>query len=251
MEFYNDKNWDNFLKIIPYIRAEIEEWNLIHFFVDDVNPTNIKDIAQSICSSLSDWQGAAFAYSDKEILMIARLGKGLDKDLFKQELEQKIKEYKCTVIIKGISLEGLHKIEIALSAIHAPSSKNREEKNKISKTIMVVEDDMFTRSMICKALQAVANVIALENGKAFIEKYLEVRPQAVFLDIHLPYVSGLDLLSEVMVIDPQAYIVILSADSVTENILGSKARGAKGFITKPFTKEKVLASLNKCPKLVA
>ena len=112
---------------------------------------------------------------------------------------------------------------------------------------MIAEDDMFMRSLIKKGLDAHGNITVLEDGSAVVDTYLKTLPDIVFLDIHLPVRSGMEILSEILIFDPDAYVVILSSDSVKDNVLYTQKIGAKGFIAKPFTKEKLEEALWKCP----
>src|SRR3712207_9486061 len=72
-----------------------------------------------------------------------------------------------------------------------------------------------------------------ENGLMAIEKYQELQPEVVTMDITMPEMDGLEALRQIKKIDPAASIVMVSA-------LGQEARmkeaiiyGAKGFIVKP------------------
>jgi len=50
-----------------------------------------------------------------------------------------------------------------------------------------------------------------------------------------------------MRIDPVAYIVMFSSQDSPENIVETVQKGAKGFISKPFTKEEILKHVSSCP----
>jgi two-component system chemotaxis response regulator CheY len=71
-------------------------------------------------------------------------------------------------------------------------------------------------------------------------------PDATFLDIELPDANGYTVLKQCVAADKAAFIVMLSANSVKEHILASLEEGAQGFVTKPFTKEKLIHYLNMC-----
>lgn len=70
----------------------------------------------------------------------------------------------------------------------------------------------------------------------------------MFLDINLPDISGHDVLARLRDIDPQIYAVMLSGHTQSENVMEALKMGAKGFVSKPFTKEKLLQYIAKCPK---
>ena len=84
-----------------------------------------------------------------------------------------------------------------------------------------------------------------ENGLMAIEKYQELQPEVVTMDITMPEMDGLEALRQIKKIDPAASIVMVSA-------LGQEARmkeaiiyGAKGFIVKPFKEEIIVSALAK------
>lgn len=84
-----------------------------------------------------------------------------------------------------------------------------------------------------------------ENGVMAIEKYQELQPDIVTLDITMPEMDGLQALREIKKIDPATSVVMVSA-------LGQEARmkeaiiyGAKGFIVKPFKEEIIVSALSK------
>jgi two-component system chemotaxis response regulator CheY len=84
-----------------------------------------------------------------------------------------------------------------------------------------------------------------ENGLMAIEKYKELQPDIVTLDITMPEMDGLQALRVIKKLDPSASVVMVSA-------LGQEARmkeaiiyGAKGFIVKPFKEEIIVSALSK------
>jgi two-component system chemotaxis response regulator CheY len=68
-------------------------------------------------------------------------------------------------------------------------------------------------------------------------------PDIVILDIILPDANGLDLLESILTVCPQVKVVICSSISQEPIIKKALDHGAKAFIQKPFTPEKVLAAL--------
>ncbi|MDD9901360.1 MAG: response regulator [Alphaproteobacteria bacterium] len=115
--------------------------------------------------------------------------------------------------------------------------------------ILVADDDFFFRTLIRNCVADYADVIEVKNGSEVLEHYAEHTPDMIFLDIHMPDAQGTDILSEIMKRDPQAFVVMVSADSVTEKVLGTKQQGAKGFIGKPFKRDTILRYLTACPTL--
>ena len=113
--------------------------------------------------------------------------------------------------------------------------------------ILVVEDDPFSRKLIHAVLNGHKVHYAGDGTKA-IQTYLQEAPDMVFLDINLPDVSGHDVLRKLLSVDPDTYVVMLSGNSQSENVLTAMKIGAKGFIGKPFTKDKLLQYITKCSR---
>ena len=115
--------------------------------------------------------------------------------------------------------------------------------------VMIADDDLFVRKVVMGALSGLAEFVEAVDGADVEKIYLKHMPDIIFLDIHLPNASGMDLIHNLMHKDKGAFIVMLSADSSELNVRNSRLRGSKGFITKPFTKDRILHYFNKCPTI--
>ena len=119
--------------------------------------------------------------------------------------------------------------------------------NRSKPEIMVVEDDMFSRKLVTGSLSKEYNVRGAKDGHEAVKFYALHGPDVMFLDIELPDVTGHEVLKKILSFDPDAYIVMLSGKGDKENVLNAISQGAKGFVGKPFTKEKLLQYINQCP----
>lgn len=115
--------------------------------------------------------------------------------------------------------------------------------------ILVVDDDLIARGLVASALKKEYKVVQAKNGKGGITAYINHAPNMVLLDIHLPDHTGHEVLNRIKLLDPEAYVVALSADSVADNVVTSLSEGSAGFIKKPFSVDKLLAYIQKCPTL--
>ncbi len=125
-------------------------------------------------------------------------------------------------------------------------------KRRAHKTIqvLVVEDDVFTHRLITKTIGDQAQVQFCTDAAQAISTYAIAAPHIVFLDIGLPDVSGHDVVTKILQLDPQAWIVMLSGNSDMSNVKQALSNGAKGFVVKPFTKAKIWEYINRCPKSI-
>ena len=114
--------------------------------------------------------------------------------------------------------------------------------------VLIVEDDPFSRKLIENALKAQFSILFAPDGATALATYIKNAPDVVFLDIDLPDISGHDILKRIMDIDPKSYVVMLSGNGFPEHVIKAVNSGAKGFVGKPFAKEKLVQYINKCPK---
>jgi len=112
--------------------------------------------------------------------------------------------------------------------------------------VLVVDDAVFMRSMICEILTRTGRfeiVAQAANGLEAVERFRELRPDLVTMDIVMPEMDGIEATKEMLHLDPHATIVICSALGQESLVIESIAAGARDFIVKPFAPDKVLAVL--------
>ena len=117
----------------------------------------------------------------------------------------------------------------------------------MSKNILVVDDAAFMRMMIKDILTKNGyNVIGeAENGAKAIEKYAELKPDLVIMDITMPDVDGIQAVKEIRKIDPNANIIMCSAMGQQAIVCEAIQAGAKDFIVKPFQSDRVIEAVKK------
>ncbi len=122
-----------------------------------------------------------------------------------------------------------------------------KRRQHVTMIVLVIEDDVVTRGLVAATLKKSYKVVQAKDAKSGIAAYIAHAPNVVFLDIHLPDYSGKVVLDRLKFIDPAAYVVMISTDSVADNVLSTHAKGSAGFIKKPFSKEKIFEYVEKCP----
>ncbi len=115
--------------------------------------------------------------------------------------------------------------------------------------VLVIEDDRFTGSYAANILSKDYDMLLCKTGEEGIASYIEHAPDVVFIDIHLPGINGHHTLQAIRAVDPQAFAVMLSVDTVKENILGATRGGARNFLKKPFSKERLLNAVQTSPHI--
>lgn len=113
--------------------------------------------------------------------------------------------------------------------------------------VLIVDDAAFMRISIKNTLtkNGFEVVGEAENGAVAVDKYRELNPDVVTMDITMPEMSGLDALKKIISHDPKAQIIMISAMGQEAMVRDAVLSGAKGFIVKPFKEEGLLSALKK------
>jgi two-component system chemotaxis response regulator CheY len=113
--------------------------------------------------------------------------------------------------------------------------------------ILVVDDAAFMRKVLSDALIAGGHEVAGEaaDGNEALERFPDVRPDLTTLDITMPEKDGLATLRELMTLDPDARVVIVSALGQESKVLEAIKLGARDFVVKPFDAERLLGAVEK------
>lgn len=117
----------------------------------------------------------------------------------------------------------------------------------MSKNILLVDDAAFMRVMVKDILvKAGYNVIGeAENGAQAVEKYKELSPNLVMMDITMPEMDGIQALKAIKAFDANALVVMCSAMGQQAMVVEAIQSGAKDFIVKPFQPDRVLEAVKK------
>lgn len=113
--------------------------------------------------------------------------------------------------------------------------------------IMICDDAAFMRMMIKDILTKNGyNVVGeAENGAKAVEKYQELKPDLVLMDITMPEMDGIQALKAIKAADPSATVIMCSAMGQQAMVIESIQSGAKDFIVKPFQQDRVLEAVRK------
>ncbi|PKR78631.1 two-component system response regulator [Halalkalibacillus sediminis] len=113
--------------------------------------------------------------------------------------------------------------------------------------ILIVDDAAFMRMMIKDILEKndFEVVGEAENGQEAVDKYHELKPDLMTLDITMPEKDGITALKEILGDDPSAKIIMCSAMGQQAMVIDAIQAGAKDFIVKPFQADRVLEAIKK------
>lgn len=254
MQLLQQSNLKQFLAFLPQIKDQISDWRLISISLADENSAGIFYVAKKLQDLMTAREGRLLICNAHELLALVKTGQKTSASVLQQEIRESFPDYACTIDVVETTSEGLQKIKIRFqpgrdNAADKGALISREKEKRTHNVILVADDDMFMRSLVKKVLEPHGALTMLEDGKEVADTYLKILPDVVYLDIHLPYKSGIEILEEILSHDPGAYVVMLSSDSVRDNVLHAQKIGAKGFVAKPFSREKLEEFLWNCPTI--
>ena len=117
----------------------------------------------------------------------------------------------------------------------------------MAKNILICDDAAFMRMMINDILTKNGYTVAgeAENGAKAVEKYAELKPDLVLMDITMPEMDGIQALKKIKAADAGASVIMCSAMGQQAMVIESIQSGAKDFIVKPFQADRVLEAVRK------
>lgn len=105
--------------------------------------------------------------------------------------------------------------------------------------VMTVDDSAAILTIIAAYLEdsEFEVVASVRDGRSAVERFAEVKPDIVLLDLIMPGQSGIETLARILAIDPDAFVVIVSSLGTEEAVHECLTTGARSFLQKPFTRD--------------
>jgi len=115
------------------------------------------------------------------------------------------------------------------------------------KKVLVVDDTKFMRAILRnilkkKELEVVGEAV---NGKDAVDKYQQLKPDLVTMDIIMPEMDGIEAVKKIIAVDPEAKILMCSAMGQQALVIEAIQAGAKDFVIKPFQPTRVLEAIDR------
>lgn len=112
--------------------------------------------------------------------------------------------------------------------------------------VMIVDDAPFMRKVIGDFFaEQNYEFFSAENGEEAIKIFKEQKPDIILMDIVMPDKNGIDCTREILTLNAEAIIIMLSANITPENFYGSIEAGAVDIIAKPFQLDTIIDKTNK------
>ena len=115
------------------------------------------------------------------------------------------------------------------------------------KTVLIIDDSTIMRMIIRNTVSKHGFCVVGEanNGQAGVEKFKELNPDLVTMDITMKELSGLEALKQIKKINADAKVIMVSAMGQELIVKDAIVSGARGFIVKPFNEDQLIDALNK------
>jgi len=111
--------------------------------------------------------------------------------------------------------------------------------------VLVVDDEVIVRKLVSQVLKSAGYEIAGEagDGKRAVDMFKMLHPDIVTLDIEMPFMDGFAALEQILTINPNALVVMLTNQKEKHLVAKIIKAGAKGYILKPIKRQLILAKL--------
>lgn len=115
--------------------------------------------------------------------------------------------------------------------------------------MLIIDDDQIFRTRLVRALQQRGyETHAAQNAEEGIVMTKRHRPARIIVDMRMPGTNGLDLIPELVRIDPEMQIIVLTGYGSIATAVEATRRGARDYLTKPVDTEQILAAFDKDPE---
>ncbi len=114
------------------------------------------------------------------------------------------------------------------------------------KQILLIDDDVSLRRVTEFNLQENGyQVITAANGDEGLDLFRRHRPSLVITDVQMPGITGYQVLEEILQLEPQTLVIIITAFSSVEKAVEAMKSGAFDYLTKPFSRDQLIMTLAK------
>jgi DNA-binding NtrC family response regulator len=108
-------------------------------------------------------------------------------------------------------------------------------------TVLIIDDEMGILDAIRILLKSEGFIpYTALGGKKGLEQIAALKPDLILTDVRMPDVTGLDILASVRAHDPQAVVILMTAQATLQSAIGAVNNGAFYYIQKPFRNEELV-----------
>jgi len=113
------------------------------------------------------------------------------------------------------------------------------------KTILIVDDELGVRESLKMILKPIGQIYTATDGREALASVQKDKIDLVALDLKMPGLSGMDVLRQIKINDPDIEVIVITADGTPHNVQEANRYGAGDFFSKPFNVPDLINSINK------
>lgn len=122
------------------------------------------------------------------------------------------------------------------------------------KRVLIADDSRVAAHLLSEIVEDIENcevVGVARTGEESVEKYKELKPDLVTMDLSMPGIGGMEAINQIIAADSSARIVVVSSmGGAQDTLLEALEAGALSVISKPFDEDKAKAVFMKLLGLV-
>jgi DNA-binding NarL/FixJ family response regulator len=113
--------------------------------------------------------------------------------------------------------------------------------------VLLVDDDDLMRAGLTAVLSSDETIDVVgeaPDGRAAVERAIELRPDVVLMDVRMPGLDGIAATRELLAVSPDVRVVVLTTFEQDDYIFGALSAGASGFLLKRTRPEELIAAIH-------
>ncbi len=247
-----------FMQLANAKKRMMAEWMYIHISSTSSDCSiSLEEIEQFVQFYISLNDAYVFK-SDapvKDLLILKKKEKSLALNAFEKAFHENFLDDQLTISCRGLDADSLSTfsqvIEKYISEDDTAARISFQRLRRAGNCFLVLDDDPMVLKQLEGMLANIGTVVTLRDAHSLKEEYCRCAPNIIFLDVHLKDAEGGKILKEIRTqIDPHAHVVMISSDTKKEIVIDIKDGGAKGFIVKPFSPNKLYNEIARAPGII-
>ena len=111
--------------------------------------------------------------------------------------------------------------------------------------VLIVDDSLIIRKKVKKLVEVLGHTVlnSAKNGQEAIDMYKENKADLITMDITMPDMDGITAVQEIMKIDSEAKIIMVTSHGQEDMVIKSIKAGAVGYMLKPVSEDKLTAAI--------
>jgi two-component system chemotaxis response regulator CheY len=113
--------------------------------------------------------------------------------------------------------------------------------------VLIVDDSLIMRTNLVRSIESLGHkvVAQAQNGREGVAHYKEFKPDLVTMDITMPDMDGITAVGQIKEFDDNASVIMVTSHGQEPMVMGALKAGAKGYILKPISAEKIKEAIGK------